>query len=215
MLQIKSFEYNPFNENTYLVWNNETLESAVIDPGCYDDYERNELSQFITQNNLKIKYLINTHCHIDHIFGVNFIKKTFNPIYFIPEADLPLHKNASRQAEVFGFRLDNLTEPDKFLSESEILKLGNDELKPLFTPGHTPGEFCLYSEKNKLCITGDVLFHQSIGRTDLWGGDYDTLIASIKSKLLTLPDDTKIFPGHGIESTIGIEKNKNPFLLNI
>lgn len=215
MLKIKSFEFNPFNENSYVVWDDQTKQAAVIDPGCYDDFEQNEIKSFIEQEKLNLELLINTHCHIDHILGVSFIKEKYNLKYLVPEKDLPLLQNASAQGQMFGFEIDNLSEPDEFLSEGKIIKIGNEELKPLFTPGHTPGEYCFYSEENKVCITGDVLFHQSIGRTDLWGGDYDTLIESIKQKLLTLPDETKIFPGHGIESTIGIERKQNPFLQNI
>lgn len=215
MLKIKLFEFNPFNENTYLIWDDSTKEAAIIDPGCYDNYEKDELKSFIEQENLNLTLLLNTHCHIDHILGVSFIKENYNPMYLIPEKDLPLHNNAVSQGQMFGFELNPLPEPDEFISEDKLIKIGNEELKPLFTPGHTPGEYCFYSEKNNICITGDVLFHQSIGRTDLWGGDYDTLIESIKSKLLTLPNDTKIFPGHGIESTIGIERKQNPFLTNL
>ncbi|MFN3871927.1 MAG: MBL fold metallo-hydrolase [Ignavibacterium sp.] len=215
MLKIHSFEFNPFNENTYLVWDDESKIAAVIDPGCYDDYEKEELKNFIEENNLIPALLINTHCHIDHILGVKFIKDNYNVKYLIPEKDLPLHKNAVSQGQMFGFDLEELPKPDDFITEDKLIQIGQDELKPLFTPGHTAGEFCFYSEKNKICITGDVLFHQSIGRTDLWGGDYDTLINSIKNKLLTLPDETIIYPGHGIESTIGKEKKQNPFLVNI
>lgn len=215
MLKIKLFEFNPFNENTYLIWDDSTKEAAVIDPGCYDDYEKDELKSFIDSEKLNLKLLLNTHCHIDHILGVSFIKENYNPKYLIPEKDLPLHNNAVSQGQMFGFELNPLPEPDEFLSEDNLVKIGNEEIKPLFTPGHTAGEYCFYSTKNKICITGDVLFHQSIGRTDLWGGNYDTLIESIKKKLLILPDDTKIFPGHGIESTIGIERKQNPFLTNL
>uniref|UniRef100_A0A832D029 MBL fold metallo-hydrolase n=1 Tax=Ignavibacterium album TaxID=591197 RepID=A0A832D029_9BACT len=215
MLKIKLFEFNPFNENTYLVWDDLTKEAAVIDPGCYDDYEKDELNSFIEQEKLNLTLMLNTHCHIDHVLGVPFIKENYNPKYLIPEKDLPLHQNAVSQGQMFGFELEPLPEPDEFLSEDKLIQIGNEELKPFFTPGHTAGEYCFYSEKNKICITGDVLFHQSIGRTDLWGGDYDTLIESIRNKLLTLPDDTKIFPGHGIESTIGIERKQNPFLINL
>lgn len=215
MLKIQSFEFNPFNENTYLLWDEKSKLAAVIDPGCYDDFEKEELKNFIETNRLIPSLIINTHCHIDHILGVSFIKENYNVKYLIPEKDLPLHRNAVSQGQMFGFDLEELPEPDEFISEEKLIQIGQDELKPLFTPGHTAGEFCFYSEKNKFCITGDVLFHQSIGRTDLWGGDYDTLINSIKNKLLTLPDDTKIYPGHGINSTIGTESKQNPFLVNI
>ncbi len=215
MLQIQSFEFNPFNENTYLIWDDETKIAAVIDPGCFDDYEQSELKNFIDENNLIPTLLLNTHCHIDHVLGVSFVKQNYDVRYLIPEKDLPLHMNAVSQGQMFGFELEELPNPDEFITEDKIIKIGTEELTPLFTPGHTPGEYCFYSKKHKICFTGDVLFHQSIGRTDLWGGDYDTLITSIQTKLLTLPDDTRIFPGHGIASTIGIEKKQNPFLTNV
>lgn len=215
MLKIHSFEFNPFNENTYLIWDDDLKIAAVIDPGCYDDYEKSELKNFIEEQKLIPSLLLNTHCHIDHILGVSFIKENYSVKYLIPEKDLPLLRNAVSQGQMFGFELEELPNPDGFLSEDQIILVGREELKPLYTPGHTAGEYCFYSEKNRICITGDVLFHRSIGRTDLWGGDYDTLINSIKIKLLTLPDDTKVYPGHGIESTIGIERKQNPFLINI
>jgi glyoxylase-like metal-dependent hydrolase (beta-lactamase superfamily II) len=211
MLYIHKFVFNPFAENTYLIWDNELLETAIIDPGCSDSSEQKTLFNYIEKNNLKPKYLINTHCHIDHILGVNAIVKNYNVNYIIPEYDLPLLKHAISQAEMFGFRIDEIKQPDEFLSEDYKITLGKEFINCLFTPGHTPGEFCLYSEKYKFCITGDVLFKQSIGRTDLWGGDYDQLISSIKTKLLPLPDDVTIFPGHGETSTIGEEKKLNPF----
>ncbi|WP_337866155.1 MBL fold metallo-hydrolase [Ignavibacterium sp.] len=215
MLRVKSFEFNLFNEKTYIVWDEQTMQAAVIDPGCYDDFEQEEIKSFIEQEKLNLVLLLNTHCHIDHILGVSFIKENFNPKYLAPERDLPLLQNAAAQGQMFGFEIFSLPEPDEFISEEKIIKIGSEELIPLFTPGHTAGEYCFYSAKNKICITGDVLFHQSIGRTDLWGGDYNTLIESIRKKLLTLPVDTRIFPGHGIESTIGIERKQNPFLQNI
>lgn len=212
MIQIKIFTFNLFSENTIILWDDETFECAVVDPGCSDIHEENELENFITQKNLKVKYLINTHCHIDHILGCEFVKKKFNPIYYAPELDLPLIENAKMQASFVGMDFSISIVPDEFLTEDKKIILGKSELEFLFTPGHTAGEFCIYIHDIKSCITGDVLFNDSIGRTDLWGGSYDTLIKSITEKLLTLPDETKIYPGHGESSTIGREKKFNPFL---
>lgn len=212
MIQVKTFTFNLFSENTIILWDDESLECAIIDPGCGDANEENELDSFVTLNKLNVKYLINTHCHIDHILGCEFVKNKYNPVYYAPELDLPLLENASMQASFVGMDFSISLKPDEFLSEDKKLSLGSSQLEFLFTPGHTPGEFCIYLPDIKSCITGDVLFNESIGRTDLWGGNYDTLIESIHNKLLTLPDDTKIFPGHGDSSTIGKEKKYNPFL---
>ncbi len=212
MVKIKKFVFNPFNENTFIVWDDHSKECAVIDPGCSDEVEENELSEFIQNNDLIPKYLINTHCHLDHIWGCRFVKKKFNPEYLIPEDDLMLLKNAGTQADMYNVQFNEPPQPDNFLSEKLKLSLGESDLKLLFTPGHTPGEFCLYFPNENFCIVGDVLFRDGIGRTDLWGGDYNTLIDSITSKLFSLDDDVVIYPGHGEESTIGRERAKNPFL---
>jgi glyoxylase-like metal-dependent hydrolase (beta-lactamase superfamily II) len=201
-----------FSENTIIVWDEVTKESAVIDPGTSTSDEETTLSEFVSSKNLKIKYLINTHCHIDHILGCKFIKDKFNPVYFAPEKDLPLLEHAQQQAQMFNISMDTPPKPDELIVEETVLFLGKIKMKFLFTPGHTPGEFCIYFEKEKICITGDVLFNESIGRTDLWGGDYQTLINSIESMLLILPDEVVIYPGHGESSTIGYEKQNNPFL---
>lgn len=212
MIQIKKFTFNLFSENTFVLWDDESLESAIVDPGCSDSSEEQELENFITENNLKVKYLLNTHCHIDHILGCEFVKNKFNPIYYAPELDIPLLQNANMQASFVGMDFSISILPDEYLTENTKLYLGKSELSFLFTPGHTPGEFCILFPEIKTCISGDVLFFDSIGRTDLWGGNFDTLIKSINEKLLTLPDETIIYPGHGESSTIGREKKLNPFL---
>ncbi len=211
MLTIKKFIFNPFLENTYIVFDDESRETAIVDPGCYDERERESLSNYISQENLKVKFLINTHCHIDHIFGNSFIKEKYNPVYLAPEEDLFLLDLMIEQGKVYGTDLKPSPPPDEFISEGKEILIGLNSCKFIFTPGHSPGEFCLYFEKDKICFTGDVLFKGSIGRTDLWGGDYNTLIDSIKEKLFMLPDDVKIYPGHESESTIGYEKKYNPF----
>lgn len=212
MIQIKKFTFNLFSENTFVLWDDESKECAIVDPGCSDPSEEMILESFIAEHNLITKYLINTHCHIDHILGCEFVKNKFNPIYLAPELDIPLIQNAKMQASYVGMNFSISLLPDEFLSEDKKLQLGKSELSFIFTPGHTPGEFCIYIPEIKSCITGDVLFFDSIGRTDLWGGDYDVLIESINKKLLSLPDETIVYPGHGDTSTIGREKKLNPFL---
>jgi glyoxylase-like metal-dependent hydrolase (beta-lactamase superfamily II) len=202
-----------FLENTFVLFDDESKECAVVDPGCSDKNEENVLSAYIDANKYFVKYLINTHCHIDHILGCNYIKQKYNPIYLAPEKDIPLLENAKIQAQMVGVNFSNAILPDQYLEESKNLTLGKSTLTLLYTPGHTAGEFCIYIQESKFCITGDVLFLESIGRTDLLGGDFDTLIKSIKEKLLTLPEETIIFAGHGKESSIGSEKINNPFLI--
>lgn len=213
-MQIKKFEFNPFDENTYLIWDEETRETAVVDPGCYFQEEEKEIEYYISRGNLKLKYILNTHCHIDHIFGIKFFKQKYNCDYYVPENDLELLNNASEQANFMGLDFNSIITPDKLITENLILTLGNIEIKFIYTPGHTPGEVCLYFKNEKICLTGDVLFNRGIGRTDLWGGDYETLINSINNKLFTLPDDVAIYPGHGVKSDIGFEKSNNPFFVS-
>lgn len=212
MIQIQKFTFNPFFENTYIIWNDESKEAIVVDPGCFDEHEKKTLSNYISSNNLKVTHLINTHCHIDHIFGCKFVKEKYNPTFLIPEGDLPLLQNAVKQAEMFGVEIDIPPTPDNYLTENLELTLNQSEIKFIFTPGHTPGEFCIYLDKENILVSGDVLFRESIGRTDLWGGDYDTLINSIRTKLLILTDDVVVYSGHGEETTIGNEKKNNQFL---
>jgi glyoxylase-like metal-dependent hydrolase (beta-lactamase superfamily II) len=213
MLKVKVLTFNLFSENTIIIWDEETQEAAIIDPGNSTPDEDKELLDFISSQNLQIKYLINTHCHIDHILGCSFVKEKFNPVYYAPELDIPLLEHAPQQAQMFDLDFKQAPKPDKLITEQTEILLGESKLKFLFTPGHTPGEYCIYLEKEKICITGDVLFNESIGRTDLWGGDYNTLINSIQEKLFLLPDDVVIYPGHGEPSTIGYEKQNNPFLV--
>jgi glyoxylase-like metal-dependent hydrolase (beta-lactamase superfamily II) len=212
MLVVKSFVYNMFSENTFVIWDEASKESAIIDPGCSTEDEEQKLDKYVSENKLIVKYLINTHCHIDHILGCKFVKEKYNPDFYAPEKDLPFIKRAEVQAAAFGLDIDNPPLPDKFLSEDLSLNLGKSILYFLFTPGHTTGEYCIYFKKEAICVTGDVLFKNSIGRTDLWGGDYNTLISSIEHKLFTLPDNVIIYPGHGESSKIGVEKRENPFL---
>ncbi len=211
-MKIEKLTFSPFQENTYVVWDEATNETIIIDPSCLSENEESKLELFITENNLDVKYLFNTHGHLDHIFGNAFVKEKFDPIHYAPEIDMPLFDRAVEQAEGFGLTMKPSPKPDKYFEESNQLFIGKTEIRLLFTPGHTPGEFCIYFPTENVCITGDVLFRESIGRTDLWQGNLDTLVNSIKTKLFTLPSETVIYPGHGESSSIQYEIDNNPFL---
>jgi hydroxyacylglutathione hydrolase len=213
MIRIKKFDFNIFSENTYLVWTEESRECIIVDPGCSNSYEENVINTFISNEKLQVKYLLNTHCHIDHIIGNAFIKSIYNPEFLAPEEDVFLLDLLPDQSMKFGFEPKTSPKPDKYLKEGIALSLSASTINPLFTPGHSPGGYCLYFPVEKFCITGDVLFKESIGRTDLWGGNYDELIDSIEKKLFLLPDSVIIYPGHGDSSSIGYEKTHNPFLV--
>ncbi len=212
MLVVKKFVFNTFSVNTYIIWDESSKECLIIDPGCSGANEEQKLKSYIIENHLHVLYLLNTHCHIDHIMGCNFVKDQFEPLYLIPEKDIDLLDHAMDQASAFGLEIKHPPLPDVLISENTQLNLGSSPVAFLFTPGHTSGEYCFYFSKEAFCITGDVLFKNSIGRTDLWGGDYDTLINSIKTKLFSLPNNVLIYPGHGESSKIELEKRENPFL---
>jgi len=211
MLTVKSFTFNPVQENTYVVYN-QSGECCIIDPGCYFGNERNELKEFIQDADLSPKYLLNTHCHLDHVFGNKFVHDTWGLTLHLHEKEKPVLEYAPTFGLSWGLPFDNYEGDLIFLREGEAIRLGNDSLHILFTPGHSPGHVCFYAEAEQFVIGGDVLFYQSIGRTDLPGGDFDTLITSIHKQLFVLPDEVVVYPGHGPETTIGYEKIHNPFL---
>jgi len=212
-MKIKSFAFNPFQENTYVVYD-DTKECIIIDPGCYTDKERDELRRFITSEGLKPVKLINTHCHIDHVLGNKFVSELWDLELYMHIEDLPLLENAGNIGKMYGLEnYEGSPYPKQFLAQDDTLIFGESSFKILFTPGHAPGHICLYSKENNLVIAGDVLFQGSIGRTDLPGGDYDTLIGSIKTKLLPLDENTIVYCGHGPSTSIGKEKMSNPFLI--
>jgi len=212
MITIETFTFNDFHENTYLLFD-ETKECVIVDPGCYSASEQAEVKSFIENNRLKPLRLINTHCHIDHVLGNNFVAKNWSLDLEIHRLDLPTLYAVREYCQLYGFgNYEASPEPVHFLEEGDVISFGNSKLTVLFTPGHAPGHIILYSEKYHFIIGGDVLFQNSIGRTDLAGGDYDTLIKSIKEKLLTLDAQTKVYCGHGPSTYIGYEKNNNPFL---
>ena len=213
MVKINKFVFNPFSENTYLVVNEISGQVLIIDPGCSNKKEENNLKEFIYGNKLKPELIINTHCHIDHIIGNAFVKDEFKIDLLSPEEDVFLINTMEDQAALFGLKIKKSPYPDKYLTENTILSFGGVEIKLLHTPGHSPGGYCIYFPEDKICITGDTLFKETIGRTDLYKGDYNTLILSIRDKLFLLPDEVIIYPGHGEESTIGYEKKHNQFLI--
>lgn len=211
MLSVQFFTFNPFQENTYVVYNSNS-EAIVFDPGCYLAEEKTMLLNFVETNNLKVVQLINTHCHVDHVLGNRFIAETFALELFIHPNETQVLAFAPQSGQMFGVPFNNYDGPLHYLVEGDIVKLGNDKLKVLFTPGHSPGSISFYCEADGFVIGGDVLFRQSIGRTDLPGGNHPTLISSIREQLFTLPDNVTVYPGHGEPTTIGYEKKYNPFL---
>ena len=210
MLQVKSFVFNPLQENTFVLYD-ETRECAIIDPGCSDENENAQLRDFIKKEKLLVKLLLNTHCHIDHVLGNRFVKETYKVNLLIHRTEEPVLKAAEVYAPSYGFHDYQHQPANGWLEEGDFLMIGNQTFEVLFVPGHSPGHVAFYSEKNRVLIGGDVLFYNSIGRTDLPGGNHQTLINSIHTKLFTLPDHVKVFAGHGPETTIGFEKKTNPF----
>lgn len=213
MMKILKFEFNPIGVNTYVVYD-ETLECVIIDAGCCNDYENNILQKAITERNLKPVKLICTHGHFDHVMGNSFICKTFNIKTFMHKNDLENVINAASHSLYFNVDMIQPPTPCDFVSDGDKITFGNSSLTVIFTPGHTRGGICLYSQSDKLLFSGDTLFKTSIGRTDLPGGDYEILVASLR-KLMQLPNDTKVYCGHGEETTIENEKATNPFVTEI
>ncbi|GAB1445892.1 MBL fold metallo-hydrolase [Flammeovirgaceae bacterium] len=210
MITVKSFVFNPFSENTYVVYD-DTREAIVIDPGCYEPQEKKELDEFIKSNHLTVALLVNTHCHIDHVLGNDFVKETYNVPFLIHKKEESLLRAVKTYAPNYGFSAYKEALPDKFIDEKDEVTWGKSQLKVIFLPGHSSGHIGLYNLEQKILISGDVLFDGSIGRTDLPGGDMDTLIDSIQQKLFILPDDVIVYSGHGDPTTIGKEKISNPF----
>ena len=209
MITIQQFCFNAFGENTYIL-SDESKECIIIDPGCYEQYEQIELSNYIEQSKLRVVKLINTHCHIDHVLGNFYVKEKYNVTLGIHPQEEVILNSIPVVAQNYGFPLYAHTSHDYVLEKS--VKFGKSELMCVFAPGHSPGHVMFYSKSQNFCIGGDVLFRQSIGRTDLPFGNHETLISSIKNTVFTLPDNTTIYPGHGPETTIGYEKQHNPFL---
>jgi glyoxylase-like metal-dependent hydrolase (beta-lactamase superfamily II) len=211
MLTVQPFTFNPVQENTYVVYN-EKGHCCIIDPGCYFASEERLLTDFIGQNELKPIYLLNTHCHLDHIFGNKFIYKTYGLTLWLNKLEKPVLEYGPASGQLWQMPFDNYDAELNFLDEGDTIRLDDDQLEVLFTPGHSPGHVSFYSRENKFVISGDVLFEGSVGRTDLPGGDFNILQESIRTKLYTLPAETIVYPGHGDTTTIGDEMKTNPFV---
>jgi glyoxylase-like metal-dependent hydrolase (beta-lactamase superfamily II) len=211
MIQIESHVFNSFQVNTYLV-RNEQNECLVVDPAFYSPDEIHRFDRYISDNGLQITGQINTHGHVDHVLGVLHVKSTYGCPFRAHTNEAGLVNNAPLMGEVFGLRVAPIPGIDETLEDRQEIHLGAYSLQSILVPGHSPGSLAFYSPEGKFVITGDALFQMSIGRTDLPGGDYDTLIHSIRSRLLTLPGETVVYPGHGAPSTIAEEADGNPFL---
>ena len=211
MLTVQPFTFNPVQENTYVLYN-EKGECGIIDPGCYFASEEKALTDFVEANGLTPVLLLNTHCHLDHIFGDRFVSQKYGlPLHLHP-LEKAVMEYGPATAQMWGLSFVNYDGEMVFIDEGQTLRLGDDSLQILFTPGHSPGSVSFYSAANKFVISGDVLFEKGVGRTDLPGGDFRLLEESIKTKLYTLPADTIVYAGHGNSTTIGDEIKGNPFV---
>lgn len=210
MILVQPFVFNPFSENTYLLYD-ETNSGVLIDPGCFQPNEYDELERFIATKDIQIKYILITHGHVDHVLGVTYVKKKFNVPVWLHAQDIETYNAVPSYAASYGFTEYTHTLADHLFNDHEEIHFGNSHLEIISAPGHSAGHVAFVNKKEKICIGGDILFKGSIGRVDLPGGDYDTLISSIKSNIFTLPEDTIVYPGHGEPTTIKIEKDSNPF----
>lgn len=211
MINIETFVFNPFQENTYILFDH-TGECIIVDAGCQETEEKEQLLDYIEDHGFKPVKLVNTHCHIDHILGVAFLSQKFDLPFYIHSLEKPLLSASMKQADFFGLSLELPPEPEGFLDDGDVLRFGESSLELIHIPGHSPGGILLYSPERKFILSGDVLFRGSIGRTDLPGGDYESLVNGIREKLLGLDPDTRVYPGHGPHTSIGTEKESNPFL---
>lgn len=211
MIQIKRFVFNAFGVNGYVLYD-ETSECLLIDTSCVSESEKDDLDRFISQQGLKPVKLINTHLHVDHVLGNNYICNKYGIGYYAHLKGLPVLEKAPQYGALFGIEISPVIQPSGFLEHGDIIHFGHSELRVVYTPGHADGSICLICDAGKFVITGDVLFQNSIGRTDLETGNFELLRASIYRELFTLPPDFRVLPGHGPETAIGYEKLNNSFL---
>lgn len=210
-MEIKTFHFNPLMVNTYIL-SDETGEAVIVDPGNSQSYEDEQIREYIAAKNLTIKYIINTHPHLDHIAGNPWCKKEFGVDVMLHEAGMKEYNRAFAYAAVFGFDIEKMPDPDRFLNEGDEVTFGNQKLKVLYTPGHCAGSICLYSIENQVIFTGDLIFEQCVGRSDLPTGNEMELQQSIREKIFTLPDEVTILSGHGDATTVGRERHGNPYV---
>jgi len=213
-MKIHRFTFNEFEENTYILYD-ETGECAIIDPGCSNEQERNQLDAYISAEGLQPTLLINTHGHIDHIYGLNHVHEKYTLDLHIHQGEKVVIDMAPQIGQMYGIPFEPVDVPMHHIDENDMAKFGNTELEIFFTPGHSPASICFFHRESAQLIAGDVLFQGSIGRTDLPGGDYDTLIGSIVDNLLQLGDQVIVYPGYGPETTIGAERRSKPFLVGM
>lgn len=210
-MDIKTFHFNPIMVNTYIL-SDETGEAVIVDPGNCQSYEDAQIRDYVASKNLKIKYIINTHPHIDHIAGNPWCVSEYHPELLMHEAGMPIYNKAFAYAVAFGLEIEKMPDPDRFLKEGDVVTFGNQQLSVSYTPGHCDGSICLYSADNKVIITGDLIFEQCVGRSDLPSGNEALLQQSIREKILTLDDDVTILSGHGDSTTVGRERRSNPYI---
>ncbi|MBL8015950.1 MAG: MBL fold metallo-hydrolase [Ignavibacteria bacterium] len=211
-MQIKKFTVNPFAMNCYIYWDERSGDGVIIDPGAFEEFEKEEILNYIAQNKINIKLILNSHGHIDHIMGNDWAKKMWNVPLLMHKDDMPLIDKALDQGAMFGVTFPKPPAPDEFIDGSDEVKFADTVFKILYTPGHSPGSVCFVDEKEKVIFAGDTVFNGSIGRTDLWMGDINVLLDSIHNKIFKYEDEYTLYPGHMDETTIGWEKANNPFL---
>jgi hydroxyacylglutathione hydrolase len=211
MISLQGFTFNPVRENTYVLYD-ETLDCVIIDPGMYEAEEQNLLVRFIKEKGLRPVLLLNTHCHYDHVFGNKFVYDNWGLKPRFHQGELRVLQAIPGYLPAMGLQYELSPEPEVFLPETGKVVFGTSELELIFAPGHSPAHLCFYAREDNFLIGGDVLFYNSIGRTDLPGGNHSQLISSIKNNLFILPDDCEVYPGHGQPTSIGFEKLHNPFL---
>ncbi len=211
-MHIKKFTVNPFAMNCYIYWDEVSGEGVIIDPGAFEDFEKDEILNYVTQNKINVKLILNTHGHIDHIMGNDWAKKQWDVPLLMHKDDMPLVDRALDQGAMFGVAFPKPPAPDQYIDETGEVKFADTIFKILHTPGHSPGSVCFVDEKEKVIFAGDTVFNGSIGRTDLWMGDINVLLDSIQNKIFKYGDDFTLLPGHMDNTTIGAEKANNPFL---
>ncbi|WP_166332785.1 MBL fold metallo-hydrolase [Sphingobacterium chungjuense] len=211
MIAIETLTYNPYKENTLILYNAQN-ECIIVDPGMHNKQEEQHFLSFISNKGLKPVLLLNTHCHVDHVLGNKFVYDNFGLMAQFHEGEIPVLLEVQNYAPQMGFNYDAAPIAEQFLSDKDIINFGDETLEVVLAPGHSPAHLCFYSAKHHFLIGGDVLFRNSIGRTDLPGGNHSQLLQSIKERIYSLPDNTTVYPGHGPTTTIGFEKTSNPFI---
>ncbi len=212
-MTIEALVFNPFYENTYII-SDEDKQAIIVDPGCYEPYERDRLKQYISENNLTVKLALNTHSHIDHVLGNAFVKEEYGVPLWIPEGEKDMFEAVTNYATNWGINNYVQATVDEYIGTDPIT-IGKMHFEVRLAPGHSPGHLVFYNAEEKILIGGDVLFRESIGRTDLPGGNHQQLLESIKREIFSLPDDTTVYSGHGPTTNIGYEKVHNPFVKNL